>query len=82
VPGAAAYLVTAWTSAGASYVLAAEGWTTATSYTFGVQSFTTGVSYDVYVLASTIDPTDGVLAAPPSVQLSENTLSPETFIAP
>ncbi len=78
VVGARGYYVSAW--ARDTGTLIASEWLTATSTTFPPGTFAAGQSCDVYVAASSADPTTGALI-PVGISLSENTYRPVNFVS-
>jgi hypothetical protein len=77
VDGAHAYYVSVWDLAAGTQT--ASTWTSTLGANFGGQTFTPGRRYDVYVAATSVDLSQ--LSIPARVSVSENTYSPETFVA-
>lgn len=76
IGGARGYFASAW--ARGSGALTASSWGRATGATFSPGTFVTGETYDVFVTASSADPTTGA-ALPSFISLSENTYRPVSF---
>lgn len=76
IGGAQGYFASAW--ARGTGALTASSWVTDTGATFSPGTFVTGQTYDVFVTASSADPTTGG-ALPSFISLSENTYRPVSF---